>query len=397
MLPLGRSCAITESMVGWRLRRFVLLLVLTRLEAAAHAQANPTIVRAEHLRSQHKPDEAAALLRPYAKQHPDDASTLILLGNTLLDLHQTEDAGQAFAQALAVAPNSIPANLAAGQILLSQHRDPEAMDRFETILAQDPHHVAARKGEVAATTELAVASRRDNHPELALAALRHACEKLPDSPDLQLDRGLQAFELNQLPEADEALHAAQKLAPANHTILYALARLETQQQHMSDAERDYKAYLAARPDDATAHYGLGYVYAALLRSEDAHSEFEASIRLQPQQTESYYQLGQLALEAHHDDDAKPLFERVLARDPNHAGALTGLGEIAFRAKDYATAEQLLARAEKSDPTYSRPHYYRGLSLARLGRDKEAQQEFQQTYGRTSAAPPTPANTPQPPR
>ena len=132
----------------------------------------------------------------------------------------------------------------------------------------------------------------------------------------------------------------------------------------------------------------------MLRSEDAHREFEESIQLQPQQTESYYQLGQLALEAHQDEQAKPLFERVLARDANHAGALTGLGELAFRAKDYAAAEQLLARAEKADPSYARPHYYRGLSLARLGRKEEAQQELQQGDGRAHAnAPPTAAQSP----
>jgi tetratricopeptide (TPR) repeat protein len=387
-------------MHGSRRFRLLLPLVLAGLEAAAHTQTNPTLARAEQRRLQHKPAEAAVLLRPYIEQHPDDASALMLLGNTLLDLHQTEEAGQNFARALAAEPNSIPANLAVGNLLLSQHRYPEAMDRFETILAQgshqDPDHVAARKGEVAAATELAVSSRRDNHPDRALIALRHACEKLPDSPDLQLDRGLQALELGQLPEADEALHVARKLAPANSTILYALARLETEQQKMPEAERHYKAYLAARPNDETAHYGLGYVYAALLNTEGARREFETSIRLQPRQTEAYYQLGQIALDAHLDDEAKPLFERVLARDPNHAGALTGLGELAFRDKDYSRAEQLLAHAEKSDPNYSRPHYYRGLSLARLGRNEEAQHELQQCDGRTHTSASSPVDAPQPP-
>jgi len=383
-------------MDGWPFHRFLLPLVFAGLEALAQTHPNSAIARAEQLRSEHKSAEAAALLRPYTEQYPGDSSALVLLGNTLLDLHQTDEAGQVFAHALAVEPNSIPANLGAGEILLSQHRDPEAMDRFETILAVDPHQAAARKGEVAAATELAVASRRDNHPDRALIALRHACEKLPDSSELQLDRGLQAFELNQFPEADEALHAAQKLAPANPTIVYALARLETERQQTPAAERDYKAYLAARPNDATAHYGLGYVYASLLRTEDARREFEVSIRLQPQQTESYYQLGQLALDAHHDDEAKPLFEHVLARDPHHAGALTGLGELAFRSKDYATAEHLLAEAEKSDPSYTRPHYYRGLALARLGRNEEAQLELKQSDGRTHATSQSPTDALPPP-
>jgi Flp pilus assembly protein TadD len=87
---------------------------------------------------------------------------------------------------------------------------------------------------------------------------------------------------------------------------------------------------------------------------------------------------------------------VLARDPNHAGALTGLGELAFREKEYSTAERLLANAEKSDPHYTRPHYYRGLSLARLGRNEEAQHELEQSDGRTHAAAPAPIDTPQTP-
>src|ERR1700735_5236237 len=104
-------------------RRFLFALsfalVLAGLERAAYAQTNPIVTRAQSLRSQHRPAEAAALLQPYTEQHPDDTAALILLGNTLLDLQQTEQAGQAFVHALAVAPNSIPANLAAGEFLLS--------------------------------------------------------------------------------------------------------------------------------------------------------------------------------------------------------------------------------------------------------------------------------------
>lgn len=336
---------------------------------------------------EHRPGEAAALLGPYTAQHPEDAGALILLGDTLLDLHQPEEAGRSFARALARDPQSIPANLALGRLLLSRHQDPEAMDRFETILALDPQHAEARRGEVAAATELAVASRRAQRPDRALLALRHACERLPDSAELELDRGLEALELNQYPEAEEALDKAGGLAPADPAVLYARARLETAEQHTAAAERDYRAYLALRPGDATAHYGLGYLLAALLRTGEARREFEASIRLRPRQTESYLQLGQLALDAHQDAEARRLFERVLARDPNHAGALTGMGELALRSREYAAAEQMLLHAERSDPAYSRPHYYRALALVRLGRQEEARREFAQSDGREHAADP----------
>jgi tetratricopeptide (TPR) repeat protein len=375
------------------------LVILTGLSnsgvssQATQNNRSETLVKASRLRSQHHSEAAADLLRTYLGKQPDDPDVLIALGDTLLDQKQPEEAGRVFARALAASPNSIPANNAVGKLLLFRHSDPEAMDRFETVLSLSTHDVEARKGEVAAATELALTSRREGHPDLALAALRHACEKLPDSAQLQLDRGIQAMDLNLLSEAEEALHTARQLDPADPTPLYALARVETDIQHMADAERDYKAYLNARPNDATAHFGLGYIYISLQRTEEARREFETSIRLRPRQTESYCQLGQLALDAHHDTEAKPLFEHVLSIDPNHAGALTGMGELAFRAHDYAAAEQFLTRAEKADPTYMRPRYYRGLVLAKLGRTEEAQQELRNSDGRQHATAPPPADTP----
>lgn len=258
------------------------------------------------------------------------------------------------------------------------------MDRFETSLAASPGDSAARRGELAAATELAVSARKGGHPDASLEVLRHACAKLPDEPQLLLDRGIQAEELGLLPEAEQSLHQARELDPKNPTILYALARVETDEQHMPDAERDLKAYLAARPDDASAHYGLGYLYAAEQRTEEARNEFFTSLKLQPHQTESYYQLGSLALNAHEDSAAEALFNKVLASDPNHAGALTGMGELALRSRQYVVAEQLLAKAEQADPHYPLPHYYRGLALARLGRKQEAEDELHRGDGRPHA-------------
>jgi Flp pilus assembly protein TadD len=377
----------------------IILPGLSNLGLHAHTPQNnrfEILAKASRLRGQHHLEAAAELLQTYLKKQPNDLDILIALGDTLLEQKQLEEAGRVFARVLAANPNSIPANNAVGKLLLSRHSDPEAMDRFETVLSLSPHDVEARKGEVAAATELALTSRRAGHPALALAALQHACEKLPDSAQLQLDRGIQAMELNQLSEAEEALHIARQLDPADPTPLYALARVETDLQHMADAERNYKAYLGARPNDATAHFGLGYIYSSLQRTNEARHEFETSIRLQPKQTESYCQLGQIALDVHHDAEAKPLFEHVLTIDPNHAGALTGMGELAFRARDYAAAERFLARAEKADPTYMRPHYYRGLVLAKLGRTEEAQQELRNSDSRQHATPTPRTDTPSSP-
>ncbi|HEY4009678.1 MAG TPA: tetratricopeptide repeat protein [Acidobacteriaceae bacterium] len=308
--------------------------------------------------------------------HHEDADALTLLAQIHLQQGDESMAKDLLTRALASSPNSPSANLTLGKLMLQEHRDPEAMDRFETVLAIDLRDQEARKGELAAVTELAMSARREQRPELALKALEHARTKLPDDPRLLLDLGVQAMEMGRLPEAADALEAARKLDSKNPDILYALARIEMAQMHLQKAEADLRAYLAKRPDDASAHFGLGRVLEVQERSADAKAEFERSIQLQPAQTESYYELGQLELEVQHDAQAAPLFQKVLARDPSHGGALTGMGIIAFRNKDYEQAEHYLAEAEKTAPNYQPAHYYRGLALARLGQKAESERELQ---------------------
>ena len=332
--------------------------------------------QAKLLRANHQPEAAMRVLNSLLSKSPEDADALTLLAQIRLDQSDVSTAKDLLTRALASRPNSPAANITLGKLMLQEHHDPEAMDRFETVLEINLRDKDAREGELAAATELAVSARRENRPDAALKVLEHARTRLPDDPKLLLDLGIQATEIGLFPEAAESLQVARKLDESDPEILYALARLEMQEQHLQTAETDLRAYLAKRPEDASAHFGLGKVLEAAQRTADARAEFERSIQLQPAQTESYYELGQLELELQHDAQAAPFFQKVLTRDPTHGGALTGMGIIAFRSKDYAQAEQYLIRAEKTAPDYQPAHYYRGLALARLGNKDESQRELQ---------------------
>lgn len=272
--------------------------------------------------------------------------------------------------ALDVSPNSIAANLALGKILLTQQRYPEAMDRFETVLAMNSRDPQARGGELDAATSLALKARGAGKQDAALLCLQHTREFLPDDATLLTDLGIQAHSMHLLVAAAESLNAALALQPGNPTALYALARVEIDQEHFASAEQHLRGYLAAHPADASAYYGLGHLFYMQQRIPEAEAEFRRSIELQPVQTESYYQLGEIRLDAHHDAEARPLFEKTLARSATHGGALTGMGILAYRAKDYISAQHYLTHAAEVSPGYQPAHYYLGLALARLG-DKSA--------------------------
>lgn len=366
------------------------------LQAQQQGPGSPPIelAKARELRTSHQLAAAESLLRPYLAAHPNDVEALLLLGQLRLDQGDQAEAEKTFITALATDPDSIAVNLALGDLLLSTHRNPEAMDRFETVLGTTRDNSDARRGELAAATELALSARASGHPEVSLQVLQHARAKLPDDPKLLLELGIQATELFLYSEAEDDLNTARKLMPNDPGILYALARMETERQHLQAAEADFRAYFVAQPNDASAHFGLGHILAMQQRTEDARAEFERSIQLQPVQTESYYQLGQIELEAHQDGKAGPLFRKALERDPKHGGALTGLGVLAFRAKDYSKAEEYLAAAEKTAPNYGPAHYYRGLALAHLGRKDEGEAELREATKLGSTNPSTEQVSPQ---
>jgi len=387
---------------------FILFLVATAhpsgvaqssMPAPPRASDDTILKQAQSQRSLHHPDQAEATLQPLLTREPENVAALVLLAHIRIDQANGTEASQLLVRALAASPNSIDANNALGDLLLGGHHCPEAMDRFETVLKIAPRDPAARHGEFAAATELAVSAHNAGHPEVALQVLQHARAALPDDLKLLVDIGVEATDLHLLNDASDALNAARTLRPNDPDTLYALAQLEIEQQHMADAEADLRAYLAIKPDDASAHFGLGHIYAMQQRVDLARAEFNRSIALQPVQTECYYQLGQLELDAQHDAQAEPLFQKVLARNPGHGGALAGIGVIAFRAKDYAKAEEYLAKAVKAAPDYGPAHYYRGLALARMGRKDEADAELHLAaqLGQAAANPvhqePAPENSP----
>ena len=329
------------------------------------------------LSSKGDPDagRTADTLVVYLASHPEDAEALTDLAQIRLSQGNVSDATQLLVRALASSPNSPRANVSLGEVLLRQHRYPEAMHRFETGLSANGGDAAAREGELAAATAMALDARGSGHPEAALACLERARAHVPDDPTLLTDFGIQAQQMHLLPQAAEALKIALALSPERPDTLYALARVEADQDHLPEAEQHLRLYLGLRPRDASAYFGLGHVLERQQKTEAAAEEFRRSIELQPTQTESYYQLGQISLDDHQDTTAGPLFEKTLTRNPRHGGALTGLGIIAYRAKDYQTARRQLTAATEVSPGYQPAHYYLGLTLARLGNKAGSDREL----------------------
>jgi tetratricopeptide (TPR) repeat protein len=291
-----------------------------------------------------------------------------------VESHQLQSANELLSDMVRRDPSNSEALIELGKVQLEQGLDDDALKSFEAVLSREPASDAARLGEVKAATSAALADRKAGANDTALVYLVRARKFVPDSPELLLDFGIQAESMRIYSDADAALTRAHQLAPEDAKTLYALARVQFDEQKMPEAEANLRAYLKVRPDDATAHYGLGRLLRIILKFDEAKAELQRSIALKPNQSGSFYELGEIAREQDDADQATREYEKVLAVAPHHGGALTGMGVLALRAKDYAVAEKYLKDAVFYASDYAEAHHYYGLVLSRLGRQAESKRE-----------------------
>jgi tetratricopeptide (TPR) repeat protein len=212
--------------------------------------------------------------------------------------------------------------------------------------------------------------------EKALSILLQARKLSPKNPDVLHDFGMVALRMSLLPDAAEAFQGVLAFRPDDANSLYGLGRAQMSLRKYQDSLATFTRYAQHYPPDASGHYALGVTWAALQKPSETTAEFRRSIEIQPAQTESYFQLGRICLDQEDLSCAGDNFDRVLGRDPHHAGALSGKGRVAFQKKEYANAAELLQQSISVDALAREPHYYWGLTYARMGRADDSKAELQ---------------------
>jgi tetratricopeptide (TPR) repeat protein len=344
--------------------------------AAQQAQTDARqLQEAQSLISSGQSDRAETLLQDIIRKNPADAGALTLLGVVRGQQGKNTEAEQLFRQALAADPDQISAWRDLALALANEHRYADALDACESGLKKSPRYAALRKTDVQVAFALAQQQLQSNDQEGALISLLRAQKFVNDDADLLSRLGILEDRMKIFHDADIALKRSLSLRPNDPTTLYALAHLKTDQQMPDEAAGYMRQYLAINPNDASAHYGMGRILRLAAKPEEAAKEYQRSIDLHPDQTESYYELGEMAVDRQQDDQAEPLLQKVLKRNPEHGGALTAMGIIALRRKDYPEAEEYLRHAIAVAPEYGQAHYQYAMTLMRMGRREEAQQEF----------------------
>jgi Flp pilus assembly protein TadD len=224
----------------------------------APADMRPRYFQAVVLDGMGRSAEAIALLRELAEDPAVPPSDLHLvhlrLGEALLAAGKAEEAEQAFALAVGLAPNNGSAALGFGRAMLANGKAAAAIPELEragSLLGPDRAVQAA----------LAEAYRLTGQPDAAAAEARRA-EGLPSRRVIQDDLRLEVTRLR--PEY--------RLARELGAMALQLGRYE-------DAVADLQRVVAAWPDDASAHSLLAVAYQRAGQTEAAQRHRERAEEL----------------------------------------------------------------------------------------------------------------------
>jgi Flp pilus assembly protein TadD len=153
-----------------------------------------------------------------------------------------------------------------------------------------------------------------------------------------------------------------------------------QKKDYETAVQLYRQYLAAKPDDAAAHFQLGYAYTALERWPEARAEYEKAVALDPKMVEAQLNLGLVLLPRDPAAAVAPL-QKAVALAPDKARphfllgkALEGSGKLAQAGEQYQAA----AKLDAGDPEI---HEALARSLLALHRPAQAEAEFRRALAR----------------
>lgn len=146
------------------------------------------------------------------------------------------------------------------------------------------------------------------------------------------------------------------------------------QERRSDAEREYRAALDARPDLLDALLGLARLQRIRLDCEGAKGLYARAEAVRPT-FEAAYGTGACLLREQAHEAAKAQFEKALVRDPKSVVALVGLGSALLGLDRAGEAMVPLERAVAIEPAMDDGWYVLGRAYQAAGRPEQAQRAF----------------------
>jgi len=144
----------------------------------------------------------------------------------------------------------------------------------------------------------------------------------------------------------------------------------------SDAEKSFRAVLAARPKAVPAQVGLARALTALMRFDEATPILASALAAEPKDVGAIVAQGLLLSSSGHSDEAKKTMEQAWKLDPKGPLTARGYVEVLLRADDNPAAAAIAEEFMGARPKHPLGPFLLAWTLERDGEDTQAIEQYQ---------------------
>ena len=277
--------------------------------------------------------EAAELGRQLLSREPNRPDLLRFLGWLKLQTGQWQEAEQAFARVLLIAPDDVESASARVAALQQMGRFPEAIEIVDSLLTRRPDDAAAWNNRGNLLLEL---GRADD----ALESYGRALALHPNYPEASHNSGVAQMMRGDYASAEAGLSRALELKPDYVSALEHRSRLLLSSERYAAAARDLDRLVALCPNQASAWQGRGTALLALNRHVEALASLSEALRLNPDDSLSLYNRATLFSAERRYEEAARDVQELVRRDPEYPFALGLLLNVRLHMCDWRDFERL---------------------------------------------------------
>ena len=384
--------------------------VLAKLKAAMPQSPEAAVAIGDFYASRRNTDGASAEYQRALAIAPNNLEVKKKLADLYLNIGKVEPAGSLIKAVLQQAPGDPEARLEQARVLIAQNNANDAMLLAQQVVRDVPsspqaHYVlamayASAGSLVQANTELQEARKYAPRSPLILGALvrlnlrlgdlpvaqdyaRQMVENDGSNPQSHVLLGTALLRQRQFAQARTEFVTAQKLAPADPSMLLHLAEAFAGEKNWPEAEKALenalklnphytpalaqlvalwysqkqqakaaarvRDYIAKFPDDANGHYIIGELDLNDKRYDEAEAELSRATELDSRMVMAYVQLGRLQQERGNLDAAITRYQKALSLRPKLTAINIMLGDLCQAKGDLATAGHYYQSALTLDP------------------------------------------------
>ncbi|SDE00586.1 tetratricopeptide repeat protein [Paraburkholderia lycopersici] len=190
-------------------------------------------------------------------------------------------------------------------------------------------------------------------------------------------RAYAAHRDGRLDDAERGYRATLAADPVHVDALHLLGVLRHQQGQHAEAADLVRRAVALRPDDAALQLNLGNALKALGELDGAIERFRNALTLAPAFALAHYNLGNAYAAIGRHEDAMYAFSHAVRLQPGDASSHNNLGNALHALGRHGEAADSFRRALKIRPGHAGAHNNLGMSLNALGDSAGALEQFRQ--------------------